>query len=360
MAFVTLDLKKLESNFAYLDRLFKQNGIEWSVVTKILSGNKTYLTELLKFDIHQVCDSRVSNLKEIRAIKPNIETVYIKPPAKRSIANVVKYADISMNTEIETIKLLSKEAIRQNKIHKVIIMIELGELREGVLGEDLIDFYESVFKLENISVVGIGTNLSCMYGVLPNHDKLIQLSLYKQLIEAKFNKKIQYVSGGSSVTIPLITKRLLPKGVNHFRVGETLFLGTDVYNNSRFKKMNQDVFRLYSEIIELIEKPVVPMGEMGTNVEGDTFTFNESDIGEKSYRAIIDLGLLDVEKDNLEPVDKGLTLAGASSDMIVIDLDQNSKKYRVGDLVEFKLNYMGILRILNSKYIEKKVVNGQG
>lgn len=357
MAFVTIDIQKLKSNFDYLNTLFKKNNIEWSIVTKLLSGNKLFLSELLKFDIKQVCDSRVSNLKEIKSINPEIETIYIKPPAKRSIPSIVKYADISMNTESETIKLLSKEAKKQNKVHKIIIMIELGELREGVLGEDFIAFYESIFKLENIQVVGIGTNLSCLYGVLPNHDKLIQLSLYEQLIEAKFDKLIPYVSGGSSVTIPLIFQNLLPKGINHFRVGETLFLGTDVYNNSNFKKMHSDVFSLHTEIIELIEKPTVPMGEMGTNVEGESFEFDEENIGETSYRALIDIGLLDVETEHLELIDKEIQIAGASSDMIVIDLGKNLNNYKIGDLIEFKLDYMGILRIMNSKYIEKKVKN---
>ena len=359
MAFVTLDVKKLKSNFEFLNALFFKNNIEWSVVSKILSGNKLFLEELLKFDINQICDSRVYNLKMIKSLKPNIETIYIKPPAKRSISNVVKYADISMNTEFETIKMLSAEAKKQDKVHKIIIMIELGELREGVMGEDFIAFFESVFRLENIKVIGIGANLSCLYGVLPNHDKLIQLSLYEQLIEAKFNKLIPYVSGGSSVTIPLIFQNLLPKGINHFRVGETLFLGTDVYNNAKFKKMNSDVFLLYTEIIELIEKPNVPMGEMGTNVEGESYTFDQSHLGEKSYRAIIDIGLLDVETDHVELVDKRLKIAGASSDMIVIDLNENKKNYKVGDLIEFKLDYMGILRILNSKYIEKKIKNSK-
>lgn len=357
MAFLILDTKKLKSNFNYLNKLFKKNNIEWSIVAKVLSGNKTYLSELLKFNISQICDSRVSNLKAIKALNPNIETVYIKPPAKRSISGVVKYSDISLNTEIETIKMLSKEAKKQNKIHKIIIMIELGELREGVLRDDFMKFYENVFKLENINVVGIGTNLTCLYGVLPNHDKLIQLSLYEQLIEAKFNKQIPYVSGGSSVTIPLIFQNLLPKGINHFRVGETLFLGTDVYNNTKFDKMHGDVFKLYTEIIELTEKRVVPIGEMGTNVEGESYEFDEGQIGETSNRAIIDLGLLDAELDHLEIVDKKLQFAGASSDMIVIDLGENEKGYKVGDLIEMKLDYMGLLRIMNSRYIEKKVKN---
>jgi len=355
MAFIKLDSEKLKFNFNHLNKLFKKQDIQWAIVSKVLCGNKKFLHELLKLDIEQVCDSRVTNLKIIKSIKPSVETIYIKPPAKRSIPNIVRYADISMNTEIETIQLLSEEAQKQHKTHKIIIMIELGELREGVMADDFIEFYEKVFKLKNIEVVGIGTNLSCLYGVLPNHDKLIQLSLYEQLIEAKFNRQIPYVSGGSSVTIPLIYQNLLPKGINHFRVGETLFLGTDVYNDSPFQEMESNVFRLYSEIIELIEKPLVPQGDMGTNLEGNTFEFDEDNLGKKSYRAIIDIGLLDVESTHIKPTDKNIEIVGASSDMLVIDLGENEKDYKTGGLIEFTLDYMGVLRIINSKYVEKIV-----
>lgn len=357
MAYITLDTGKLKSNFEYLNTLFKKQNIQWSVVTKLLCGNKEYLQNLLKFDISQICDSRVSNLQMIKQINPGIETIYIKPPAKRAVKSIVKYADISMNTEIETIKLLSEEAQKQNKIHKIIIMVELGELREGIMRDDLIDFYYNVFNLKNIEVVGIGTNLSCLYGVLPNHDKLIQLSLYEQLIEAKFDKKIDYVSGGSSVTIPLIFQNLLPNGINHFRVGETLFLGTDVYNNTALKNMETDVFVLYAQIIELITKPQLPDGEMGTNVDGHSTTFAEELTGKTSCRAIVDIGLLDVDQKHISLLDETCSIVGGSSDMFVIDLSENLKNYKAGDFLEFKLDYMGTLRILNSKYIETKLKN---
>ncbi|MFA6949508.1 MAG: alanine racemase [Lentimicrobiaceae bacterium] len=207
MAYITLNVAKLQSNFKYLNNLFRKNDIQWSVVTKMLCGNKDYLMEILSLGMKQICDSRVLNLKMIKTINPQIETIFIKPPAKWNIRDVVKYADISMNTEITTIQRLSVEAQKQNKVHKIIIMIELGELREGIMGEDFIKFYQSVFKLKSIKVVGIGANLSCLNGVLPNQDKLIQLCLYEQLIEAKFNTQIEYISGGSSVTIPLIFKK---------------------------------------------------------------------------------------------------------------------------------------------------------
>jgi len=355
MAYLEMNVEKLKKNYEFLDRMFKSNNIQWAVVSKVLCGNKLYLTELMNLGIKQICDSRLSNLKNIKLINDKIETIYIKPPAKREITNIVKFANISVNTEISTIKLLSKAAKKLNKVHKIFIMIEMGELREGVLRDDFIKFYGKVFELENIEIVGIGTNFSCLYGVLPNADKLIQLSLYEQLIEAKFNKNIPFVSGGSSVVIPLILSNILPKGINHFRVGETLFLGTDLYHDKLIDGMEYDIFKLYAEIIELTEKPSIPSGELGTNVEGKDFEFNTNEIGKESYRAIINLGLLDVDEKHFWSSDKHIEFVGASSDMIVIDLKNNSNNYKVGDLLEFKMDYMGILRLMNSKYIEKRI-----
>ncbi len=356
MAYIVLNRKKLKENYQYLDNLFNAGNIEWGIVSKVFCGSRLYLKEIIGLGIRQICDSRITNLKIIKSIDPSIETVFIKPAAKRYISSVVKYADASFNTEYETIKMLSDEAVRQDKLHKIIIMIELGELREGVMREDFVDFYAKVFKLPNIEVAGIGTNLTCMYGVLPNQDKLVQLCLYEQLIEAKFNKTISYISGGTSVTIPLIAKGLLPKGVNHFRVGESLFLGTDVYNNQPNPNLHQDVFKLYAEIIELREKPMIPDGNLGHNLTGDELPFEDEQSNDTSYRAIIDIGLLDVEANHIFPTSKNIKIVGSSSDMMVVDLGEDYKHYKVGSLIEFNLNYMGILRVMNCDYVDKRIM----
>ena len=355
MAHIVLNRTKLHDNYHYLNRLFSEKHIEWGVVSKVFCGSKTYLNELINLGVKQICDSRITNLKIIKSLNSSIETVFIKPPAKRYISSVVKYADASFNTEFETIKMLSDESVRQNKTHKIIVMIELGELREGVMREEFIEFYAQIFKLPNIEIAGLGTNLTCMYGVLPSQDKLLQLCLYKQLIEAKFNKVIPYITGGTSVTIPLIGRGLLPKDINHFRVGETLFLGTDVYNSSPNPEMHQDVFKLYAEIIELREKPMVPDGDLGHNLTGNVLEFDIH--GSSSYRAIIDIGLLDVEESHIQPVDTKLKVVGSSSDMMVVDLGDNTEKYKVGSQIQFNVDYMGILRLMNCDYVDKLVVN---
>ena len=356
MAFIELYRDRLKHNFNFLEDLFKERDIEWGVVTKLLCGYPEYIQEVINLGIREIHDSRISNLKVVKSIDPDIQTVYIKPPAKRSIAKVIKYADVSFNTEYATIKMLSDEASKQKKMHKIIIMIEMGDLREGVVGENVLEFYGKVFELPNIQIVGLGTNLNCLHGVMPSQDKLIQLSLYKQLLEARFNRRIPWVSGGTSVTIPLLLKNQRPTGVNHFRVGEILYFGLNLFTMETVKGMHDDVFKLHAEIIELYEKPKVPVGELAENPSGDIAEINEEDYGKKSYRAIIDIGLLDIAPEYLIPDDRGLEVTGASSDMLVVELGDTNRNYKVGDLISFKLRYMGALRILNSAYIEKRIV----
>ncbi len=357
MAYLTLNKTNLEHNYRFLDKLFSDNGKAWAIVSKLLCGNMDFLKVLIDLGIREIGDARISNLKKIKSINPNIETIYIKPPAKRSIKNVVKYADASFNTEFTTIKWLSEEARKQDKLHKIIIMIELGDLREGIMGDYLIEFYAKIFQLPNIKVTGIGANLNCMHGVMPSEDKLIHLSLYKQLIESKFKREIPWVTGGTSVVIPLIFRKQIPKAVNHFRVGETLYFGNNLFNDHTIQGMKKDVFKLHAEIIEITEKPKIPIGAMDQNPSGETFEINEEDYGKKSNRAIIDVGVLDVADTKfITPDDPKISIIGGSSDMLVLDIGKNEKNYKVGDLVDFSLKYMGALRLLNSDYIEKKVI----
>lgn len=355
MAFIKLYKNKLKHNYQFLQSLFKQHDIQWGIVTKLLCGNQKYIEEVINLGVTELCDSRISNLQLIKEINKEITTVYIKPPAKRSIKSIVTYADVSLNTEYFTIKLLSEEAQRQDKTHRIVIMLELGDLREGVMREEIIDFYEKIFRLPNIEVVGLGTNLNCLYGVMPSEDKLIQLSLYKQIIELKFKRKIPYISAGTTVTLPLLFHKQLPVGVNHFRLGEALFWGNNLFDNSIIEGMETDVLELFAEIIEVNEKPIVPAGTLAENPSGEMFEINEGDFGKTTFRGILDVGLLDINPDFLIPQDKSLEVVGASSDMIILDLKDNEKNYKVGDLVAFKLKYMGALGLLNSNYIEKVV-----
>ncbi len=354
MAILTLNRAALEHNFSFLDHLFSHSEADWGVVTKLLCGHKGFMQEVLRLGIEEVHDSRVSNLKLIKRIAPGIQTCYIKPAPKRSIPAIIQYADVSLQTDLETITLLSREAVKRERIHKVIIMVEMGDLREGVMGEQLVDFYEQVFRLPNIDIIGLGTNLNCLHGVMPSQDKLIQLSLYKQIIELKFKRKIHWISGGTSVTVPLLLQRRIPPGINHFRIGETLFFGTDLFSETHIDGMRTDVFSLEAEIIELYEKPMLPTGDLGINPQGEILKPDESLYGQTSFRAIIDLGVLDIDPKYLG-MSPDIRVTGTSSDMMVLDLGTNPKGLKVGDTIPFNLKYMGALSLMSSSYIEKRI-----
>lgn len=360
MAYITLNRAKLRHNYEFLQRFFRRHGVEWAVVSKLLCGNKLFLEEVVALGVRYLCDSRVTNLKEIKLLDPTIQTIYIKPPSLRSVPDIVKYADVSFNTEYRTLQMLSDEAGRQGKVHKVLIMIELGERREGVMRHRFLSFYEKIHALPHLSIVGIGTHFTCLSGVLPNGEKLAHLVRFRDLIAERFDHALPYISGGTSVTIPLLMKQTIPQQVNHFRVGETLFFGTDVYHGGPLRGMSQDVFSLYAAIIELIEKPKVPDGTPGCNLEGYTPEFTREDYGKISFRAILDVGLLDAECSHLIPADADIFYIGASSDMLIVDLGTNPRNYKTGDFIRFRTDYMGALRLMNSRYIRKQVVDSDG
>lgn len=357
MAYITLNSHKLKYNYDYLNNLFEVNNIEWSVVAKILCGNETFLKCLLQVCNKDICDSRLTNLKQIKKLNPNTQTVYIKPPAKQLAAEIVKYADVSFNSEIETIRALSSEAVSQNKIHRIIIMVEMGELREGIMARDLSRFYGNVRSLPNIEVIGVGTNLNCLNGILPDEKKLRKLKRYKMIVEDTYDVTLPYISAGSSVTIPLIYQNQIPDGINHFRIGESLFFGTDVFNDGMISPMYQDVFTLTAEIIEIQEKPKVPAGTSGTNLTGKTPVHKKSDATKTSFRAIVDVGILDIETNHIQPINKHVRIIGASSDMMILDVCDNSGNFRVGDKIDFNIDYLSAMRAMNSEYIDKHVEN---
>ncbi len=356
MAKLYLYRDRLRHNFDYLENQFKEASIDWAIVTKLLCGNRTFLKEVLNLGPSQVCDSRLSNLKIIKEINPHVETIYIKPPAKNILKNLVRYADISFNTQYETIKGISKEAVKQGVIHKIIIMVEMGDLREGVQGKDLPQLYAQIHNLKGIEVIGLGTNLNCLHGVMPSNEKLQELCKYKMIIEKEFKKSLPFISGGTTVTLPLLlNSKVFPKEVNHFRIGEALFFGADLVNDKTLKGMYPFTFELEAQVIEASVKPSEPYGELGLNPLGMKHKPNKSG-NTNIRRAILDIGVLDVAPQFLIPKNRQIKVIGASSDMLVVDTTKTQHKYPVGSTMKFELKYMGALSLLNSRYVDKIVL----
>ncbi len=359
MAKLKIHTDRVINNIKKINDLMEKHDKQWTLVTKVLGGHKETLKKILNSEellrTHSIGDSRVSSLKNIKKIRPDLVTLYLKPPGKSYIKNVVKYSDISLNTDYSTIKALNEESKRQKKKHRVMIMIEMGELREGVVRDKFLDFYEKVFKMSNINIIGLGTNLGCMYGIEPTFDKLIQLSLYKQLIESRFNKKLKLISGGSSITLPLLKKNKVPKAVNHMRIGEAVFLGTSPLTTKKFSTLSTNAFEMYSHIVELEKKESRPDGVIGDGNVGHAELSSDSEKLKNEFKAVLDFGVVDVDVKTIKPKNKNVNFIGTTSDLTVYSLGKNSRNYKTGDYIKFNPSYMAVARLMNSKFIEKQV-----
>ncbi len=364
MATLRIYPKRILSNIKKLQSLLKEKDVHFTLVAKMLNGNKRILEHLLFDDamkgLHSVGDARLSNLKAIREVNPNIKTMYIKPPSPLAVEQLVRYADISLNSSLRTIEEINREAGKQGKVHQIIVMVEMGELREGIQRDKVLYFYDKVFQLANIEVIGLGTNLGCMYGIEPTYDKLIQLSLYEQLIEAKFGKNLEVISAGSSITLPMLGKTKLPKGLNHFRIGEAAFLGVTPIENKKYRNLSTNAIEFAGEILELEKKSNIPDGNISEASIGHIAndSLDETDLRE-SYRAIMDFGVLDVDVNDLYPKDKSVRFFGTTSDMTVYDLGDTRKSFKVGSVINFWVNYMAVARLLNSRYMSIEIKNSK-
>ena len=338
--------KKLYSNIKNMISVCGQSGIEISAVTKVFCAHPDIVGIFVKAGIKTLADSRVQNLKKMAGFKAR--KMLLRMPMLSEIPEVVKYADISCNSEITTVKALSDEAVKQNVIHGIIMMIEMGDLREGMLPETAIDFAGQVLEMKGIKLLGLGSNFNCYGGVLPTEEKLSQLVSLAGRIEKAYGVELPIVSGGNSGSLYLVQEKRMPQGINNLRIGETMLRGYETSFQRKIKGMHTDVFTLRAEIIELKEKPSVPDGEIGKDAFGNEPKYTDRGI---RTRAILACGRQDILWDHIIPLDEGIELIGASSDHLILDVANAQKTYAIGDTVEFALDYGALLAACTSEYV---------
>ena len=353
---VLVDLEALGENLKIIGGWMREHGASWTVVTKVLCGHADTLRALQALGVRSMGDSRLENLRAIERIVPDFESWYLRVPDLTSVSEVVRLTDVSLNSEIRIIEALNEEARRLGQVHGVVIMIELGDLREGILPGSLIDFYKYVFELSHIEVKGIGANLGCLAGAVPTVDQFMQLALYRELLELKFEHPLPLISAGSSAVLPLLTSGQLPKAINHFRIGEAIFLGNDLINGGLLPGLRGDAVVLEAEIAEIKEKSLVSLAETTSITPFISEVSDDRTPGQRGYRALVSVGNLDTEISGLSPIKERYSIAGASSDITVVNIGEDADGLKVGDTIRFRPNYAAFLRLMSGRYIQREVV----
>lgn len=356
---VLINAATLRHNIHVVNRWMRKSRADWCLVTKVLCGHAETLGVLAELEVPALGDSRLINIRAIREHAHQKGIWYLRLPFVAAIPEVVAATDVSLNSEEETIVALNREAKRQNKTHGIIVMIEVGDLREGVLPSNLVSFYENILTLSNIEVLGIGANIGCLSGSVPSPDQFAQLALYRELLELKFNRKLKYISAGSSSTLPLLLEGNLPRAINHFRIGESVFLGTDLVRGGTLPDLRSDAITLEAEILEIKEKSLIPMGDTSLFTPFDS-TFEPPELDgnatRRGYRAIVSVGQLDTDVKGLTPRNSQFKIGGASSDLTVLNIGEDAAGLRIGDVIEFDVSYAAMVRLMNNKYTLKEVI----
>jgi predicted amino acid racemase len=347
---LTINTEKVKKNTEKIVEMANARGISVDAVTKVYCGDPRIAEACLDGGAKRLADSRVENLIKLADLPA--EKVLLRLPMISEAEKVVNAADISLNSEFKTIRALGEAAVKNNLIHRIVLMIDLGDLREGILPEDAENTVSEIVKIDGIEMTGIGVNLTCYGGVIPDESNLGQLARIAEKLENQFDLKLQIISGGNSSSIYLLEGGL-PEKINHLRVGEAIVLGRETKEGDRIPGTYDDAFILEAEIIELKEKDSLPKGSIGMDAFGNRPVFIDKG---RMVRAILAVGRQDVNPGNLIPMDERVEVIGASSDHMIIDVTAVRERYSVGDIMRFKLEYGALLPLCTSEYILKEII----
>lgn len=363
---LTIDLPKLRDNARVEKKELGDLGIEVMAVNKVFDGCVATARAVLEGGIDVIAESRVYNLKKIKDAL-GCRTCLLRSPVLSEIADVVRYADISLNSEPVVIKALSEEAVKQGKTHEVLLMVDMGDLREGIMFDkydEIVAAVKLIDSLPNLKLYGLGTNFNCYGTVMPTVKNGEDFLAIAKKVEADTGIRIPRLSAGNCTSYVLIDQKKWPKGLNHLRIGGLHEYGIeyvhmhylDQYHHSSkpVGKACSPLYKLSAEIIELNDKPTVPIGELGVDAFLQTKTFEDRGI---RRRALLAFGRQDVPVENCVPCDDSITILGQTSDHTLMDIEDCKTPLKVGDRIEFELDYTGLLAACTTNGVEKRFIN---
>ncbi len=335
-----------------LVNLLGKRGISVSGVTKATLGLPCIAREMLAAGVIGLADSRIENIQTMHRAAVAAHMTLIRSPMISQAALVVGNTDTSLNTELDVISELSKAAHAMHRTHGVVLMVELGDLREGILPADLENVVRRTLRFPNIALKGIGTNLACRCGVAPDAHNMGELSALADAIDATFGPVLSIVSGGNSSNLNWVIGGGPVGRINNLRLGEAILLGCEPLHRRPIEGLYTDAMTLVAEAIESKAKPSKPWGEIAENPFGSIVPVANTG---RVLQAILALGHMDTDPAGLTPP-PGIEILGSSSDHLIVSSDK--KQLRVGTEVRLQPNYSALIRAMASPFVAKRIEQG--
>ncbi|MBR5315742.1 MAG: alanine/ornithine racemase family PLP-dependent enzyme [Firmicutes bacterium] len=351
---VELNLQYLKENVEVVVEKCKPYGIDIAGVIKGATGIPQVAKMYEEGGAKIIASSRLEQIEDATEFGIELPKLLLRVPMMSELDEVIRLCDISLNSEPEVLKALNEAAAKQDKMHKVILMADLGDLREGFWDKDeMVEVAVMVEnELANLELAGVGTNLGCYGSIEATADKLEELVAIAERIEARIGRELEYISGGATTSLPRIFNDDMPKRINLLRVGEGIILARDldVFYGYDLSWMHQDTWTLKAEIIEVKDKPSHPVGKISIDAFGHTPEYVDRGIRK---RALLGIGKVDYGSiDEIFPREKGVEVIGASSDHTILDIEDAERDLKPGDIIEFGINYASIVYLTNCRNVQ--------
>lgn len=344
----------LTENARRLSAFCASRQTELVFVTKGFCAQPDVIRAVRAGGISRFADSRIRNIIAAKRAVPDLHYLLIRVPAPDEADEVVRWADASVQSQIETIRVISDEALRQGRVHPIILMLDVGDLREGVFGpEQLREIAPQIRECRGVELVGLGTNVGCYGSVLPSPENMGALVEARNLLNETWGFQVRILSAGGTCCLKLLEDGVMPEGVNQIRVGEAVTCGEDTTGHRFLKGFHPDAFQISAQVVELRRKPSVPIGELGLDCSGEQQLYPDRGV---RLRAICALGKQDVDCTALTPLLPGAEVIGASSDHLLVDVEDCGEKVQPGDWLRFRCGYMAIMHAATSPYVEISAV----
>ncbi len=358
MAELVIDIEKLRYNINYISKYIASNNLELVGVLKGIHAFPDIIQEFLKGGIAKIGISRFEIARQA-FIHFGVKPMCITLPSIHQTKEVINLFSSSLNSEIETIKALGQTAKERSLTHDIILMVDVGDLREGIMPENICKIVEEILNIKNsgLKINGIGSNWGCCSGLLPDKDNLMILPSLADDIESRFGIEIETVSVGGSILLEWMKHNELPEKMNQIRIGEAIILGNIPTINRIDKDLYQDVFMIKSELLEVKEKPSFPKGETGFNAFGKKLSLKNKGIRK---RAIVNFGAVDTNPAEINSVHDNVDIITFNTDYTVIDVSDCQTKFKAGDSMLFSLNYNSLTHSLMSPFTTIKLADKNG
>ena len=359
-------------------------GIVIAGIIKGTSGMETMALDYEACGAKWIGSSRLEQLKHAKDAGVKVPLMMIRIPMMSELEELVDICEYSLQSERATIDRID-EILESNRTHgatthKVILMVDLGDLREGVFAPDCsvvdgktiqngYDFTElaelalHVEKdLDNVELAGIGTNLGCYGSVMPDKNNMHVLADAADAVEQAIGRRLDVISGGATSSLMPVFDHEMPVRsdgtpyINMLRIGAVSMTGPmeDIrvdYDRREIDVMRDDALTLLAEVIEVKTKSTYPIGRFGVNAFGERPAYVDRGI---RTRALLAVGRADYgECADIIPQLEGAEVIGASGDHTILDIEECKTKPEVGDIIAFKLRYSAILRLTSSENVKR-------